>query len=67
MVVQIGSTPKLDSECLLGNVVGELRHYSRFWTGEFHRFYNPETGFDIDGVWIDMNEPSSVRRRVVRA
>ncbi|KAF8496801.1 alpha-glucosidase [Russula emetica] len=32
---------------------------SEYWTGEFQRFYNPETGFDIDGVWIDMNEPSS--------
>jgi hypothetical protein len=32
----------------------------RFWTGEFERFYDPKTGFDIDGVWIDMNEPSSV-------
>ncbi|KAF8496804.1 alpha-glucosidase [Russula emetica] len=30
-----------------------------YWTGELQRFYNPETGFDIDGVWIDMNEPSS--------
>ena len=42
--------------------VGELSDFfSRFWTGEFERFYNPETGFDIDGVWIDMNEPSNVR------
>lgn len=24
-------------------------------------FYDPETGLDIDGAWIDMNEPSSVR------
>ena len=32
----------------------------RFWTSEFERFYNPETGFDIDGAWIDMNEPTSV-------
>lgn len=23
-------------------------------------FFNPETGIDIDGAWIDMNEPSSV-------
>ena len=34
----------------------------RFWTSEFERFYNPATGFDIDGAWIDMNEPTSVRR-----
>jgi alpha-glucosidase (family GH31 glycosyl hydrolase) len=31
-----------------------------FWAGEFQRFFNPDTGFDIDGVWLDMNEPSSV-------
>ncbi|KIJ56461.1 glycoside hydrolase family 31 protein [Sphaerobolus stellatus SS14] len=30
-----------------------------FWTGEFQRFFDPGTGFDIDGVWLDMNEPSS--------
>lgn len=23
-------------------------------------FYNADTGLDIDGAWIDMNEPSSV-------
>ncbi len=23
-------------------------------------FYNPEQGLDIDGAWIDMNEPSNV-------
>ncbi|KAF9646605.1 alpha-glucosidase [Thelephora ganbajun] len=30
-----------------------------YWTGEFERFYNPKTGLDIDGSWIDMNEPAS--------
>ena len=40
----------------------ELRARSRYWTGEFQGFYNPATGFDIDGAWIDMNEPASVRR-----
>ncbi|KZT11187.1 glycoside hydrolase family 31 protein [Laetiporus sulphureus 93-53] len=30
-----------------------------FWTNEFQLFYNPENGLDIDGAWIDMNEPSS--------
>ncbi|KAH7098299.1 glycoside hydrolase family 31 protein [Auriculariales sp. MPI-PUGE-AT-0066] len=30
-----------------------------FWTDEVQRFFNPETGWDIDGLWIDMNEPSS--------
>ncbi|KAG6902075.1 hypothetical protein C0995_004774 [Termitomyces sp. Mi166 len=32
---------------------------SEFWNNEFELFYNPTTGIDIDGVWIDMNEPSS--------
>ncbi|KAH9923696.1 alpha-glucosidase [Epithele typhae] len=30
-----------------------------FWDNEFALFYDPETGIDIDGAWIDMNEPSS--------
>ncbi|EPQ50643.1 alpha-glucosidase [Gloeophyllum trabeum ATCC 11539] len=30
-----------------------------YWTNEFALFYSPETGIDIDGAWIDMNEPSS--------
>ncbi|KAH7924680.1 glycoside hydrolase family 31 protein [Leucogyrophana mollusca] len=30
-----------------------------YWTNEFEMFYSPETGLDIDGAWIDMNEPSS--------
>lgn len=30
-----------------------------FWSNEFVLFFNPETGIDIDGAWIDMNEPSS--------
>ncbi|EIW82144.1 glycoside hydrolase family 31 protein [Coniophora puteana RWD-64-598 SS2] len=30
-----------------------------FWSGQFQAFYSPETGIDIDGAWIDMNEPSS--------
>lgn len=32
-----------------------------FWNSEYERFFSPETGIDIDGAWIDMNEPSSVR------
>jgi alpha-glucosidase (family GH31 glycosyl hydrolase) len=32
-----------------------------YWNNEFQLFYNPATGIDIDGAWIDMNEPSSVR------
>ncbi|KAI0062102.1 alpha-glucosidase [Artomyces pyxidatus] len=31
----------------------------QYWTNEFQNFYSPKTGFDIDGAWIDMNEPSS--------
>ncbi|TFK24629.1 alpha-glucosidase [Coprinopsis marcescibilis] len=31
----------------------------RYWSGEFERFYNAETGLNIDGAWIDMNEPAS--------
>ncbi|KAH9009114.1 alpha-glucosidase [Lactarius deliciosus] len=31
----------------------------QFWTGEFESFYDPKSGFDIDGAWIDMNEPAS--------
>ncbi|KAF2753996.1 alpha-glucosidase [Pseudovirgaria hyperparasitica] len=27
-----------------------------YWTGQIEQFYNPDTGFDIDGIWIDMNE-----------
>lgn len=32
----------------------------RYWNNEFLDFYNPQTGLDIDGAWIDMNEPASV-------
>lgn len=31
----------------------------QWWNEEFKLFYNPESGIDIDGVWIDMNEPAS--------
>lgn len=31
-----------------------------YWDKEFELFYNPETGIDIDGAWIDMNDPASV-------
>ncbi|CCO34760.1 alpha-glucosidase, putative [Rhizoctonia solani AG-1 IB] len=32
---------------------------SSYWTNEFIDFFSPTSGIDIDGVWIDMNEPSS--------
>jgi alpha-glucosidase len=32
---------------------------TKYWNGEFERFFNPDTGVDIDGLWIDMNEPSN--------
>ncbi|PPQ91932.1 hypothetical protein CVT25_000975 [Psilocybe cyanescens] len=31
----------------------------QYWTSEFASFYSPVTGLDIDGAWIDMNEPSN--------
>lgn len=31
----------------------------QFWTEEFKRFFDPATGIDLDGIWIDMNEPAS--------
>ncbi|KAF2729216.1 alpha-glucosidase precursor [Polyplosphaeria fusca] len=30
-----------------------------WWTDEFNRFFNADTGVDIDGVWVDMNEASN--------
>ncbi|PVF92317.1 hypothetical protein CPB86DRAFT_744413 [Serendipita vermifera] len=30
-----------------------------YWTNEFKLFFNPDNGLDIDGAWIDMNEPAS--------
>ncbi|THU91887.1 alpha-glucosidase [Dendrothele bispora CBS 962.96] len=30
-----------------------------YWDNEFQLFYNPDNGIDIDGAWIDMNEPSN--------
>ena len=37
-----------------------------YWTEEFRRFFSPAYGIDIDGVWIDMNEPDSVRNELVK-
>lgn len=30
-----------------------------YWNNEFEMFFSAEKGVDIDGLWIDMNEPSS--------
>ncbi|KIJ92581.1 glycoside hydrolase family 31 protein [Laccaria amethystina LaAM-08-1] len=30
-----------------------------YWTNEFQLFYDSTTGLDIDGAWIDMNEPAN--------
>ncbi|EXJ66764.1 alpha/beta-glucosidase agdC [Cladophialophora psammophila CBS 110553] len=30
-----------------------------YWNGEFASFFSPETGVDISGLWIDMNEASN--------
>jgi alpha-glucosidase len=32
---------------------------SKWWTNEVHRFFDAETGIDIDGIWVDMNEASN--------
>ena len=57
-----GSTRKLRSEHLLfispASVLMVIFHC--YWNNEFKLFYDPDTGLDIDGAWIDMNEPSSV-------
>lgn len=35
------------------------KNISQYWTGEFARFFDADTGVDIDALWIDMNEPSN--------
>lgn len=30
-----------------------------YWTGQFSSFFDPESGVDIDALWIDMNEASN--------
>ncbi|TGO41584.1 hypothetical protein BHYA_0019g00130 [Botrytis hyacinthi] len=30
-----------------------------WWNNEFSTFFDPATGVDVDGLWIDMNEPSN--------
>jgi alpha-glucosidase len=32
---------------------------NQYWIEQFAQFFAKDTGVDIDGLWIDMNEPSS--------
>ncbi|KAK7553719.1 putative alpha-glucosidase [Phyllosticta citricarpa] len=32
---------------------------TKYWNGEFERFFSAESGVDIDALWIDMNEASN--------
>jgi len=34
------------------------KNIQTFWNNEFNMFFDTKTGVDIDGLWIDMNEPS---------
>jgi len=31
----------------------------KYWNDEFVKFFNADTGVDIDALWIDMNEPAN--------
>ncbi|PGH02775.1 hypothetical protein AJ79_07540 [Helicocarpus griseus UAMH5409] len=31
----------------------------KYWVNEFTQFFSPDTGIDIDGLWIDMNDPAN--------
>ena len=35
---------------------------TEYWVERFEESFDPETGVDIDGIWIDMNEPASFCR-----
>lgn len=30
-----------------------------YWTNEIKKFFDPKSGWDVDGLWIDMNEAAS--------
>ncbi|KAK4150243.1 glycosyl hydrolases family 31-domain-containing protein [Chaetomidium leptoderma] len=31
-----------------------------WWNNEIHTFYDPSTGIDVDGLWVDMDEASNM-------
>ncbi|KAF2853273.1 glycoside hydrolase family 31 protein [Plenodomus tracheiphilus IPT5] len=31
----------------------------QWWTEEFESFFSPESGINLDGIWVDMNEASN--------
>ncbi|KAB8290832.1 hypothetical protein EYC80_008469 [Monilinia laxa] len=35
------------------------KNVQSYWNNEFSAFFDPTKGVDIDGLWIDMNEPSN--------
>lgn len=37
---------------------------TEYWNKEFKMFFDPETGVDIDGLWIDMNEPTNASKKI---
>lgn len=37
---------------------------TEYWSKEFKMFFDPETGVDIDGLWIDMNEPTNASKKI---
>lgn len=30
-----------------------------WWTSEFERFFSADSGVDVSGIWLDMNEPAN--------
>jgi len=51
--------PRTRREIIMLICIGYHPNTTEYWTDEFERFFNPKTGVDIDGSWIDMNGLSS--------